>query len=138
LPTRSRSRPTAWCVPSPSPVRRSDHLVHGHGASGRAGRHRCAVRQGRHLNRFPRVGTVEGPARPPGSAADGPDPRARPSPDGERPGRAHRERGGSELARIGWRDTVPLSPSPTVGRQASLRCHAAVVVYLTHYRPGQS
>jgi hypothetical protein len=53
LPTVPRSRPTARCVPSPSPVRRSDHLVHGHGASGRAGRHRCAVRQSRHLNRFP-------------------------------------------------------------------------------------
>ena len=36
----SRSRPAARCLPSPSSVGRSDHLVHGHGESGRAGRHR--------------------------------------------------------------------------------------------------
>jgi hypothetical protein len=46
----SRGRSVARCLPSPSSVGRPDDLVHGHGGSGRAGRHRCAVRQGRHMN----------------------------------------------------------------------------------------
>ena len=51
LPTRFPKGPAARCVPDPSSIGRSDYLVHRHRESGRAGRDRCSVRQGRHLKR---------------------------------------------------------------------------------------
>ena len=48
--TVSRGRSAARCLPSPSSVGRLDHLVHSHGEPVWAGRHRRAIRQGRHIN----------------------------------------------------------------------------------------
>jgi hypothetical protein len=50
---------------------RLDHLVHGHGESGRTGRHRCAIRQGRYMNVDRRRTPVQGSAHPPPRAPTG-------------------------------------------------------------------
>ena len=60
LPTHFPKQTRCQVLPSPSSVGRPDHLVHGHRESRRAGRHCCAVCQGRYMNMGPRQVQLSG------------------------------------------------------------------------------